>query len=245
MLHRTVSRKETVVLKDMDDTIKGQVQEKSLITDIYFYKHIFKKTEKIVSAVFFIISKRQTIPRDNVVRADLERRAKDTHSVALSLLSLEPASAEYGMQTLLHGLIALDSILRVYAAMGGISEGNREAIAVEIEGVQRSMRRYLGEDTFDLEAATESTPRTTPARTPALTPSKTTGTPTTTTSASSSRKERIMDIVRDSDGVGIKDISLVITDCSEKTIQRELMSLIEEGLVRKEGERRWSRYFVA
>ena len=30
--------------------------------------------------------------------------------------------------------------------------------------------------------------------------------------------------------------------CSEKTIQRELNILIERGLIRREGERRWSVY---
>lgn len=232
----------------MDDNIKGQIQQKSLITDAYFYKHIFKKTEKIVSAVFFIISKRQGIPQDNVVRADLERRAKDTHSVALSLLNLEPEAASYGMQTLLHGLVALDSILRVYAAMGGISEGNRETISIEIDGVQRSMRRYLGDSAFALEVATEPEhhqPRvgaTPTQKSPRLEGPANVSTPSA--AAGTTRRDRILDIVRDSNGVSIKDISLVITDCSEKTIQRDLMSLIEDGLIKREGERRWSRYYV-
>jgi hypothetical protein len=43
----------------------------------------------------------------------------------------------------------------------------------------------------------------------------------------------------------IRDISKVVTDCSEKTIQRELATLIAQGLVRKEGERRWSVYLPA
>ena len=43
----------------------------------------------------------------------------------------------------------------------------------------------------------------------------------------------------------IKDIAEVITDVSEKTIQRELNSLIEKGQVVREGERRWSKYSIA
>ncbi len=42
--------------------------------------------------------------------------------------------------------------------------------------------------------------------------------------------------------VSIKDISAVVKDCSEKTIQRELIRLVSQGLVRKDGERRWSKY---
>jgi len=40
----------------------------------------------------------------------------------------------------------------------------------------------------------------------------------------------------------IKDFSKVITDCSEKTIQRELLDMVEKGIIKKEGERRWSKY---
>lgn len=57
------------------------------------------------------------------------------------------------------------------------------------------------------------------------------------------RPHKILDIVRKNNGVSIKDISALVRDCSEKTIQRELVSLIEQGLIRKVGERRWSLYF--
>ncbi len=40
----------------------------------------------------------------------------------------------------------------------------------------------------------------------------------------------------------IKDLTLYVKDCSEKTIQRELVSMVLEGVLKKEGERRWSRY---
>lgn len=41
----------------------------------------------------------------------------------------------------------------------------------------------------------------------------------------------------------LKDILTHVGDCSEKTIQRELNDLIKDGYLRKEGDRRWSRYF--
>lgn len=232
----------------MDNDLKGQVQQRSLITDEYYYKYIFKKTEKIVSAVFFMISKGQQIPQENVVRADLERRAKDVHSVSLSLLNLEPDAAAYGMQTLLHGLVSLDSVLNIYEAMGGISGANRQIISFEIEGVQRSMRRYLSDSAFvlNLNETASSQPKIRSAS-PAASNSVhkvTPGTPAASSSANQERGERIIGLLKDADGLGIKDIVNVITDCSEKTIQRELLSLIENGLVRREGERRWSRYFL-
>lgn len=56
------------------------------------------------------------------------------------------------------------------------------------------------------------------------------------------RLNRILEVVRKRGGASIKDIAAEVKDCGEKTIQRELATLIEEGLIRKEGERRWSIY---
>ncbi len=56
------------------------------------------------------------------------------------------------------------------------------------------------------------------------------------------REIRILDVIRDKRVVSIKDISSVIFDCSEKTIQRTLQALIDKGQIRKEGERRWAKY---
>lgn len=56
------------------------------------------------------------------------------------------------------------------------------------------------------------------------------------------RKSTILKLVREKGRVGIKDISEVINNCSEKTLQRELLSLVKKGVLKKEGERRWSTY---
>lgn len=63
--------------------------------------------------------------------------------------------------------------------------------------------------------------------------------------ASKSQEERarkILEYVRNNDGVSVKEIAHVIRNCSEKTIQRELAYLIKGGMVKKLGERRWSVY---
>lgn len=66
------------------------------------------------------------------------------------------------------------------------------------------------------------------------------------TETKNSRKDAIIKILREKGSpLMIKDFSYVIKDCSEKTIQRELADLIENGVLKKEGERRWSRYFLA
>lgn len=56
------------------------------------------------------------------------------------------------------------------------------------------------------------------------------------------RLSRILEVIRKQKNASIKDISAIVKEYSEKTIQRELLALISRGLVRKVGERRWSVY---
>jgi predicted transcriptional regulator len=57
-----------------------------------------------------------------------------------------------------------------------------------------------------------------------------------------SRQDIIISLLKKKDELGIKDFVSSISGCSEKTIQRELASLVSKGLIKKEGEKRWSRY---
>ncbi|MEK7585776.1 MAG: hypothetical protein AAB477_00880 [Patescibacteria group bacterium] len=63
------------------------------------------------------------------------------------------------------------------------------------------------------------------------------------------RKDKILALIKDKKdlptgeaGLSIKDISTAFTDCSEKTIQRELNLLVSKGQIKKTGAKRWSRY---
>jgi hypothetical protein len=58
----------------------------------------------------------------------------------------------------------------------------------------------------------------------------------------SNRQEIIVGLLRKNKELSIKDFTSSIKDCSEKTIQRELVTLVSKGQIKKEGEKRWSRY---
>lgn len=70
------------------------------------------------------------------------------------------------------------------------------------------------------------------------------------------KKERRFNIINIIKNIGgnatIKDIRNKINEgkkgadvCGEKTLQRELVSMIKDGVLDKTGEKRWSRYFLA
>ncbi|TRZ51100.1 hypothetical protein D4R99_04855 [bacterium] len=56
------------------------------------------------------------------------------------------------------------------------------------------------------------------------------------------RRELILSLVREKGELSIKDITAHFSDCGEKTIQRELAALVVNNVLKKTGDRRWSRY---
>jgi len=66
------------------------------------------------------------------------------------------------------------------------------------------------------------------------------------------RRDNIINIIKNNGGSStIKDIKAKTNTgvqgsltCSEKTLQRELMSMIKDGVLNKTGKKRWSRYFI-
>ncbi|MBM2817940.1 MAG: hypothetical protein HW401_530 [Parcubacteria group bacterium] len=59
------------------------------------------------------------------------------------------------------------------------------------------------------------------------------------------RYEVIINLLKNVKEISVKDVSSIVTDCSEKTLQRELLGLVDKGVLKKEGERRWSKYSLA
>ena len=60
-----------------------------------------------------------------------------------------------------------------------------------------------------------------------------------------SRQSVIFSLLKRKKEIMIKDVSPLIGGCSEKTIQRELADMVSKGILRRIGEKRWSRYTLA
>lgn len=59
------------------------------------------------------------------------------------------------------------------------------------------------------------------------------------------RRNDVLNIIKAKGTVSLKDIKEVLKDITDKTIQRELRALVEEGVLEKMGEKRWSTYRLA
>ena len=56
------------------------------------------------------------------------------------------------------------------------------------------------------------------------------------------RRTIILALIKQKPNLGVKDFIKSIPHVSEKTIQRELLAMVAEGVLTKKGERRWSTY---
>jgi len=59
------------------------------------------------------------------------------------------------------------------------------------------------------------------------------------------RRDIILQLVKNRKEITVKDAAREIQTVSEKTLQRELIALVEEGTLERVGSRRWSRYRFA
>lgn len=241
---------------DIKDTNLKTNIAKKYIDDAEYYKYIFKKTEKIVCALFYIIRTDDTKDIKDQVINDLEESGRQLLNVCIGSLRQGVQTNPRAALEIKYGLVTLETKLRLASAAQIIGTEYLEVFVHEIDAVQRTLRKYIEDTAQNPLYIHESVPAIkapqSPARRPKessssvaqamiLTPS---GTPNTSTGSSiaKSRRERVLDVLRDKGEATIKDITDVIKDCSEKTIQRELINLISDNVIVREGERRWSRY---
>ena len=230
---------------DREKTHKIKDTNTMLISNEHYFKNIFKKTEKIVCAILYVLKdiKDKNGQYERTARA-IEDISHKTLSSVLQTLSAEEYAVENNMVAVLSQLTALQSYIEVGRAVGVIRHELADVLSFEIEGVNRSVRQYIqpqNPDILDFSHTKGSssgfTRRTdSPARSPV--------TQRATAEVATNRRERIKEILVLKGRSSIKDISEDIKDCSEKTIQRELNTMIKDGIIKKEGEKRWSTYSV-
>ncbi len=223
--------------------------EQDLLYDPNYYKYIFKKTEKLACAVFYIVD--QSVgEKDSIVVSAVAEAAKRALDMALASLSFPPHAAAREVHLLAQSLVSLQSHIRLAHAVGMMATDAMDLLVFDAESVLRALRQYQAAERTRLSAVAEEAAGSPtrslqrPLRAQA-TADRQEPTDRQSKRQGNERQRLIKDILSSQGQATIKDIAAHIKDCSEKTIQRELNLLISEGTVRKEGERRWSRYSLA
>jgi hypothetical protein len=234
------------------------IEIKRLASEKDYFVNVFKRTEKIISVIFYIMS-HTTQSEKNQGQIDvLKDRALATHEASLKTLRLEAHQVATELPNFQFKLIDLESTLRLAEATEIIPANLTQLLYEQLDAVQRYLANHYADDkkidfnqhtSLSISAISKPT-RTLPSNNTPTIRKKTVRIPAGDISTDAymvysqltDRAARIRTVLEAKPQATIKDIAEIITDVSEKTIQRELNSLIEKGQVIREGERRWSRY---
>ena len=248
---------------------------KRLSANSHYYNEVFKRTERIASVVFYVLSYIEAQPQTQVHHQNLTDKAMQLHEAVIATLNLHEYETKDGLSDFVQAIVALESAVRLAAAGRFFTNDVERVLTDEIDILLRVVRnhyiaaadapaeRHISRPTAPRSSTKRDTisppntpsrisdasdaqersasPRSRPLRAPRGDMSSQAA---TVYGPGPARTERIKTVLEAKGEATIKDIAEVITDCSEKTIQRDLNALIEAGEVERHGERRWSRYTV-
>lgn len=212
------------------------------------------KTERLSIAIHILtshLSDREPL-REELRRSSL-RLVTDTRALTESLYG-EAIDPE-------HLAVLVDDVISgLYVARGAklISEANGQVLEREY----LELRKYFSQDRLTRSELIDVSSLSVPSKPTSYTPSHdidSTPAPagdknpkghqlidkkvmSVNTSTFASRKETILGIVKPGNVYSLGDVAAALPQVSEKTVQRDLLSLVEQGVLKKTGERRWSRY---
>lgn len=211
-------------------------------------KFLIQKTQKIVSALYLITD---LIKDSDGIKWEIREEGISLVSSALISNTTYPIEKEHAVRLFLLSAEKLITFLNICLISSIISEMNARIVIKELEGVVNILKReskdthppgYILSDTFFAGDIIEKDNKGQKDNVSSDAPNNLKDIEKVSAPSASSRKQNIIDLLKKDSNLTIKDFAKVIKDCSEKTIQRELISLVRDGVVKRQGERRWSTY---
>jgi len=229
-----------VAIKDSEDKFR------SVLKDFLKNDHqtfVVQKTEKLASALYMVTG---FIPNDDPLRTRLRVCAVDLISTSADPSKARDVQYQEGFTS---RCLEIATILKLAERAGFISGMNAQMLCDEYADLASFVKNHhdkvFGVLRVDVGEHTKKTEPTTEQKEEGSTHGKS-GTPvvkkTINNKRHNSRRDAIMRLLDKKDKISIKDASSAISGCSGKTIQRELLSMVQDGVLLKEGERRWSLY---
>lgn len=221
-------------------------------------KYLTKKTEKIVSALYLVTS---MIKDDDSIKWRIREESMSFISTATLFNTTTPIEKDHALESFSVSSQTLVSLLNISSVSGLISKMNSSIISNEIEKLVEFLRTnvpsevhsagYILSDSFfatDLEQLSfESQDKHYHKGhgNQSVVATRTQNKALMIKDKKNNRQEIILNLLKKDSNLTIKDFTKVIKNCSEKTIQRELIVLVEKGFIKRVGERRWSTYSLA
>ncbi|HEY4493330.1 MAG TPA: hypothetical protein VJB98_01785 [Candidatus Paceibacterota bacterium] len=204
---------------------------------------LYKRTSRLCIAVYRLSDFFET---EEPLRQALRESAVAILRSVMSFTSQNPERPGELLKDITDKLNLLSSYFDVLLAAGYVSLENSQIVKDELLslmdmtekyfhshfGYVAALREFLGTVEESLPLPRASNPIPEPGGSRNIAP------------VQNDRRAKIIEYIKKHGPSTIKDIGSVIRGCSEKTIQRELSTLVLANIVRREGERRWSKYMV-
>lgn len=233
---------------------------------------IIKRTEKIVTAIYLVSS---LLPESDPLRLSLRNQSLDFLSFITDAVDFfQNLPPQHVADTVVSKTQSIISLLGISYFAGYVSEMNKNILVKELEWFAKEATEkgnfllsgiVLEEGFFEPSpthifnqpksghagvGARELDPRYKGQNKYPAVPhhkqKKSENSPEKVYSKrKSDRKEKVLEVVKKYGPLTIKGITGHVKDCSEKTIQRELVALIKDKIIKRSGERRWSVYSMA
>lgn len=228
------------------------------------YEFVNKKTEKLVTALYMVTDCMDT---DDALKGKLRLLGVELLSDMYKLSTLSPVDKHTHITVSLAHIYEALSFIEIACTIGFISDMNTailkrefELLATELQSHKSKDKHFtftLDKDMFEVQkdqshTLTDKTIKdkrtqynmsfTNSRVNPSLSLTKRLQLGQPIFENKKDRADKILALIKDKKDISIKDISTAFTDCSEKTIQRELNSLVAKSLIKKTGAKRWSRY---
>lgn len=235
------------------------------------FELMVKRAEKLCSAAYKVS---EFMPTDEPIRASLRSGALAILSDISHMLGLDIAPDHKRFRRVLGSIDAILALLRVSRRSGLLSEMNAAILCDSYSSLRDSITKTPDFSSYSLTLGEIIRPDEDlyyPRISPGSLKDKTVhpkqadkqvshkgrkdrfgaemdGSSLDGEAGRDTRKSSILEFLRGHGEASIKDIFKIPTlakGYSEKTIQRELASLVNAGAIRKQGERRWSRYSLS
>jgi DNA-binding transcriptional ArsR family regulator len=239
---------EQVPIRDKGAKDYDFVLEKNIFSNVFEKDirrvFIYKKAERLAKAIHLVAP---AFRSNEVLHGRLS-------GVAIALVDAAIESPHQARTALSRELLVLSSVLAVARTSGLLSPMNADLISREAQQLLQEVASYEEPQiTLDTVPTVADLARVSGAQA-VLGRKRTSERPNAPAPATSApvskgrikdRRESVLSVIRAKGQVSIKDITHLVRGVSEKTIQRELGTLVAEGVLEKQGERRWSTYRLA
>ena len=222
--------------------------------------YVLKKTEKIVTALYLVTN---LIKDNDPLKWEIRERCMSLISSTIALASIDSQEKNTYMRFFLSSILETRTFVNISLGSHIISKMNAGLIIDEIDALvihikdraldSANRAGYVLSKSFfaaDIPSRTDDKGQVkADEKNPPTSFSDKVNQPVSFRKTAQnnsfpkdSRKTSIIELLKQQPNLTIKDIVKVIPNCSTKTVQRELSDLVHAGTIKKEGDRRWSRY---